>query len=122
MLPISALSLIHICGGLQDGYSYEVEFDPERVARRGVIVVMVAYRLGLFGFLAHPEITARTPEGEVISNFGMQDQSMAIHWVYDNIRAFGGDPDNIVICGQSAGARSVQAQICTPLNLSLIHI
>lgn len=101
-------------GGLQDGYSYEVEFDPERVARRGVIVVMVAYRLGLFGFLAHPEITARTPEGEVISNFGMQDQSMAIHWVYDNIRAFGGDPDNIVICGQSAGARSVQAQICTP--------
>ncbi|WP_321024313.1 carboxylesterase/lipase family protein [Eisenbergiella porci] len=107
-------------GGLQDGYSYEVEFDPERVARRGVIVVMVAYRLGLFGFLAHPEITARTPEGEVISNFGMQDQSMAIHWVYDNIRAFGGDPDNIVICGQSAGVRSVQAQICTPLNDGLI--
>ena len=107
-------------GGLQDGYSYEVEFDPERVARRGVIVVMVAYRLGLFGFLAHPEITARTLEGEVISNFGMQDQSMAIHWVYDNIRAFGGDPDNIVICGQSAGARSVQAQICTPLNDGLI--
>ena len=107
-------------GGLQDGYSYEVEFDPERVARRGVIVVMVAYRLGLFGFLAHPEITARTPEGEVISNFGMQDQSMAIHWVYDNIRAFGGDPDNIVICGQSAGTRSVQAQICTPLNDGLI--
>ena len=107
-------------GGLQDGYSYEVEFDPERVARRGVIVVMVAYRLGLFGFLAHPEITARTPEGEVVSNFGMQDQSMAIHWVYDNIRAFGGDPDNIVICGQSAGARSVQAQICTPLNDGLI--
>ena len=107
-------------GGLQDGYSYEVEFHPERVARRGVIVVMVAYRLGLFGFLAHPEITARTPEGEVISNFGMQDQSMAIHWVYDNIRAFGGDPDNIVICGQSAGARSVQAQICTPLNDGLI--
>ena len=107
-------------GGLQDGYSYEVEFDPERVARRGVIVVMVAYRLGLFGFLAHPEITARTPEGEVISNFGMHDQSMAIHCVYDNMRAFGWDPDNIVICGQSAGARSVQAQICTPLNDGLI--
>lgn len=59
-------------GGLQDGYSYEVEFDPERVARRGVIVVMVSYRLGLFGFLAHPEITAQTPEGEVVSNFGMR--------------------------------------------------
>ena len=107
-------------GGLQDGYSYEVEFDPERVARRGVIVVMVAYRLGLFGFLAHPEITARTPAGEVISNFGMQDQSMAIHWVHENIEAFGGDPERIVICGQSAGARSVQAQICTSLNGNII--
>ena len=91
-------------GGLQDGYSYEVEFDPERVARRGVIVVMIGYRLGLFGFLAHPEITARTPEGEVISNFGFQDQSLALHWVHENIRAFGGNPDRIVICGQSAGA------------------
>ncbi|MCM1026696.1 MAG: carboxylesterase family protein [Roseburia sp.] len=107
-------------GGLQDGYSYEVEFDPERVARRGVIVVMVSYRLGLFGFLAHPEITAQTPEGGVVSNFGMQDQSLAIHWVYDNIRAFGGDPERIVICGQSAGARSVQAQICTAMNGGII--
>lgn len=107
-------------GGLQDGYSYEVEFDPERVARRGVIVVMVSYRLGLFGFLAHPEITAQTPEGEVVSNFGMQDQSMAIHWVHDNISNFGGDPDSIVICGQSAGARSVQAQICSTMNDGLI--
>ena len=61
-------------GGLQDGYSYEVEFDPERVARRGVIVVMIGYRLGLFGFLAHPEITARTPEGEVISNFDLRTE------------------------------------------------
>ena len=107
-------------GGLQDGYSYEVEFDPERVARRGVIVVMVGYRLGLFGFLAHPQLTKETPEGEVISNFGMQDQSMAIHWVYDNIRAFGGDPERIVICGQSAGSRSVQAQICSTMNDGII--
>lgn len=107
-------------GGLQDGYSYEVEFDPERVARRGVIVVMIGYRLGLFGFLAHPEITARTPEKEVISNFGFQDQSLALHWVYDNIGAFGGDPSRIVICGQSAGAGSVQAQLCTPLNEGII--
>ena len=107
-------------GGLQDGYSYEVEFDPERVARRGVIVVMVGYRLGLFGFLAHPEITAQTEEGGVVSNFGMQDQSMALHWVYDNIRAFGGDPERIVICGQSAGARSVQAQICSSMNGEII--
>ena len=107
-------------GGLQDGYNYEIEFDPERVARRGVIVVMIAYRLGLFGFLAHPEITARTPEGEVISNFGFQDQALAIRWVHENIAAFGGDPDRVVICGQSAGAGSVQAQICAKQNAGLI--
>ncbi len=107
-------------GGLQDGYNYEVEFDGERLARRGVIVVMVAYRLGLFGFLAHPEITKETPEGEVISNFGLQDQSAAIHWIYRNIRAFGGDPSRITICGQSAGSSSVQAQLCSPMNKGLI--
>lgn len=107
-------------GGLQDGYSYEVEFDPERVARHGVVVVMVSYRLGLFGFLAHPEITAQTPPDGVVSNFGMQDQSFALHWIYDNIRAFGGNPEQIVICGQSAGSRSVQAQICSAMNGDII--
>ena len=107
-------------GGLQDGYSYEIEFDPERVARRGVIVVMIGYRLGLFGFLAHPEITARTPENEVISNFGFQDQSLALHWVHENITAFGGNPERIVICGQSAGAGSVQAQLLSPYNEGII--
>jgi len=107
-------------GGLQDGYNYEVEFDGERVARRGVIVVMISYRLGLFGFLAHPEITAETPRGEVVSNFGMQDQSLALHWVSKNIKSFGGDPGRIVICGQSAGAGSVQAQLCSPKNEGLI--
>ena len=107
-------------GGLQDGYNYEVEFDGERVARRGVIVVMISYRLGLFGFLAHPEITAETGENEVISNFGMQDQSMALHWIARNIENFGGDPYKIVICGQSAGAGSVQTQLCSPMNRGII--
>lgn len=107
-------------GGLQDGYNYEVEFDGERLARRGVIVVMIGYRLGLFGFLAHPEITAETPAGEPISNFGMLDQSLALHWVHDNIAAFGGDPSRIVICGQSAGAGSVQTQLCSKYNEGII--
>jgi len=107
-------------GGLQDGYNYEVEFDGERVARRGVIVVMISYRLGVFGFLAHPEITAETKEDEVISNFGMQDQSLALHWVYENIKNFGGDPNRIIICGQSAGAGSVQSQLCSPMNEGII--
>ncbi len=107
-------------GGYQDGYNYEIEFDGERVARRGVIVVMVGYRLGLFGFLAHPELTAETPEDEIVSNFGMQDQSMAIHWIYENIKAFGGDPSRITICGQSAGAGSVQNQMCSSYNDGII--
>ncbi len=107
-------------GGYQDGYSYEVEFDGERIARRGVIVVMVSYRLGLFGFLAHPELTAETPEGAAVSNFGLQDQSAAIHWIYENIVHFGGDPGRITICGQSAGAGSVQYQVCSPYNEGLI--
>jgi len=107
-------------GGYQDGYNYEIEFDGERVARRGVIVVMVGYRLGLFGFLAHPEITAETPEGAIVSNFGMQDQSLAIHWIYENIKNFGGDPSRITICGQSAGAGSVQNQMTSPCNDGII--
>lgn len=135
-LPV--LCYIH-GGGLQDGYNYEVEFDGERVARRGVIVVMIGYRLGLFGFLAHPELTREAERGDYpflsdcaphaagrpgkaaiigtpATNFGFMDQCMALHWVKQNIAAFGGDPDRIVISGQSAGAGSVQAQICSPYN------
>ena len=82
--------------------------------------MMVGYRLGLFGFLAHPELTAETPEGEIVSNFGMQDQSLAIHWIYENIKAFGGDPSRITICGQSAGAGSVQNQMCSSYNDGII--
>ncbi len=107
-------------GGYQDGYPYEVEFDGERVARRGVIVVMIGYRLGLFGFLAHPEITSETRDDEIVSNFGLQDQSAAIHWVYNNIKAFGGDPSRITVCGQSAGASSIQIQIASPYNEGII--
>ena len=107
-------------GGLTDGYSYEVEFDPERMARHGMITVMIGYRLGPFGFLAHPELTAELAGKEPVSNFGFLDQSMALHWVKENIAAFGGDPERITICGQSAGASGVQAQICSPLNEGLI--
>jgi len=66
------------------------------------------------------ESTAETGENEVISNFGMQDQSMALHWIARNIENFGGDPYKIVICGQSAGAGSVQTQLCSPMNRGII--
>lgn len=99
-------------GGLQVGYTSEMEFDGERIARRGVVVVTVNYRLNVFGFLCHPEITAKSPEAP--ANFGHLDQQAGIHWVKHNIAAFGGDPDNITIGGQSAGGGSVLSQLVSP--------
>ena len=82
-----------------------MEFDGERIARRGIVVVTMNYRLNMFGFLCHPEITAENPDEP--ANFGLLDQRLAMEWVKDNIQAFGGDPDNITIGGQSAGGGSV---------------
>lgn len=84
-------------GALQWGYPAEMEFDGERLARRGVVVVTVNYRINCFGFLTHPEITAEAPEKP--GNFGNLDQQAGLKWVIRNIEAFGGDPDNITIAG-----------------------
>lgn len=99
-------------GGLQEGYPYEMEFDGERIASRGVILVSIGYRLNAFGLLAHPEITKENPDGP--TNFALQDQAFGIAWVKRNIANFGGDPENITIFGQSAGGFSVVAQMCSP--------
>ncbi|MBP3655083.1 MAG: carboxylesterase/lipase family protein [Clostridia bacterium] len=104
-------------GGLQVGNTTEMEFDGERIARRGVVVVTVGYRLNAFGFLCHPEITAEAPEAP--ANFGFLDQQYATRWVKRNIEAFGGDPENITIGGQSAGGMSVCAQMTHPANEGL---
>ena len=101
-------------GGLQWGYPAEMEFDGERIARRGVIVVTVNYRINVFGFLTHPEITKESPDAP--ANFGHLDQQAGLRWVIRNIEAFGGDPQNITIGGQSAGAGSVMTQITSPTN------
>ena len=106
-------------GGLQEGNTAEMEFDGERLARRGVVVVTVNYRLNAFGFLAHPEITAAQPEAP--ANFGYLDQRFGTMWVKRNIAAFGGDPDNITIGGQSSGGGSVMAQVASPLNRGLFQ-
>ncbi len=106
-------------GGLQEGYPSEMEFDGERVARRGIVVVTVNYRLNAFGFLCHPEITAENPEFP--ANFGWLDQRFATMWVKRNIGAFGGDSENITIGGQSAGGGSCMAQVCSPLNRGLFQ-
>lgn len=106
-------------GGLQWGYPSEMEFDGERIARRGVVVVSVNYRLNVFGFLAHPDITAEAPEAP--ANFGNLDQQAGLRWTYENISAFGGDPEKITIAGQSAGGGSVFSQLACPQNKPYIH-
>ena len=106
-------------GGLQVGNTTEMEFDGERIARRGIVVVTVGYRLNCFGFLCHPEITAQQPEAP--ANFGFLDQQFATRWVKRNIAAFGGDPENITIGGQSAGGMSVCAQMTSPQNKGLFQ-
>ena len=106
-------------GGLQVGNTQEMEFDGERIARRGIVVVTINYRLNAFGFLCHPEITAEAPEAP--ANFGFLDQQFATRWVKRNIAAFGGDPENITIGGQSAGGMSVCAQMTSPQNHGLFQ-
>lgn len=107
-------------GGYQSGFSYEMEFDGEKIARQGVIMVTCGYRLGVLGFFAHKDLTDEEPIASQ-GNFGVMDQTTAIQWVYDNITSFGGDPSRITICGQSAGAGSVQAQLTTPKTKGLLH-
>lgn len=106
-------------GALQWGYTAEMEFDGERIARRGVVVVSVNYRLAAMGFLAHPEITAQQPDAP--GNFGNLDQQAGLRWVKRNIAAFGGDPENITIAGQSAGGFSVMSQLACADNFGYIQ-
>ncbi|RIX59200.1 carboxylesterase [Paenibacillus nanensis] len=106
-------------GGLQVGHTAEMEFDGERIARRGIVVVTINYRLNAFGFLCHPEITAEAPEAP--ANFGHLDQQAATRWVKRNIEAFGGDPNQITIGGQSAGGGSVMSQLVSPQNEGLFQ-
>ena len=98
-------------GAFQNGYGNEVTMDGDGWAARGVILVTINYRLGIFGFLSHPELTAEQGQS---GNYGLMDQIAALKWVKDNIRAFGGDPSNITVFGQSAGAMSVKNLLISP--------
>ena len=99
-------------GGFMNGFGSELEFDGEAYAKRGIVLITVNYRLGMFGYFAHPELTKRDGHS---GNYGMLDQIAAVDWVRENIAAFGGDPDQITIFGQSAGGMSVRALISSPL-------
>lgn len=107
-------------GALQNGFGHEIEFDGDAYARKGVVLVTLNYRLGMCGFLAHPLLTAENG-GKGSGNYGLFDQLAALKWVKRNITVFGGDPDNVTVFGQSAGAASVQALISSPLAKGYIQ-
>jgi para-nitrobenzyl esterase len=100
-------------GALVGGASREETYDGAHLAERGIVVVSINYRLGVLGWLAHPELSKESPLG-VSGNYGLLDQIEGLHWVKQNIRAFGGDPSNVTIAGESAGALSVMYLIAAP--------
>lgn len=97
-------------GGFMGGTGHEVEFRTDAYAKEGVILVTINYRLGALGFFAHKWLE---DDMKAIGNFGILDQIAALDWVKENIESFGGDPSNITICGQSAGAMSVETLLCS---------
>lgn len=101
-------------GAFTGGWGHEIEFDGDAWAKRDVILVTINYRLGLYGFFCHPLLSEEDENG-ISGNYGLYDQAAAIKWVYENIAQFGGNPDNITIFGQSAGAMSVKYQVSSPL-------
>jgi para-nitrobenzyl esterase len=100
-------------GSLVTGSSSEAMYDGTRLAERGVVVVSINYRLGILGYLAHPELSAESPD-KVAGNYGLLDQIEALRWIKRNIEAFGGDPSNVTIAGESAGALSVMYLMAAP--------
>jgi para-nitrobenzyl esterase len=117
MLPV--MVWIH-GGGFFSGAGDEKRHDGSALASKGVVLVHLNYRLGVMGFLAHPELTAESPYG-ASGNYGLMDQVAALEWVRNNIRAFGGDPGNVTIFGESAGSFAVSALMVSPLAEGLFH-
>jgi para-nitrobenzyl esterase len=108
-------------GAFASGYAYEKQFlGGEEWAKHGVILVTINYRINIFGFLAHPDLSSENPKG-VSGNYGILDQIAALKWIKNNIEQFGGDPNNITILGQSAGAMSVQSLVSSPLSKDLMQ-
>src|ERR1051326_1468189 len=100
-------------GGNYAGTASGSNFDGESLARHGVVVVTVNYRLTVFGFFAHPELTKESPH-HASGNYGLMDQIAALKWVRDNVSKLGGDPQNVTVFGQSAGAVDVNVLMASP--------
>ena len=113
--------LVYVHGGsLQTGQPWYQDYRGESLAQEGVIVVNMGYRLGVFGYLALEELAEESPNG-TSGNYGLLDQIQALRWVRDNIAFFGGDPDNVTLAGESAGAASVSAICASPLAKGLFE-
>ncbi len=111
--------VVYVHGGsLKTGQPWYEDYSGEGLAREGVIVVNMGYRLGVFGFFADSELAAESSHGTT-GNYGLLDQIKALRWVQDNIEAFGGDPDNVTLAGESAGSASVSALCVSPLAKGL---
>lgn len=106
-------------GGFVAGDGSEPRYDGAAMAKKGIVVITVNYRLGLFGFFAHPELSKEAPY-QASGNYGLLDQAFALKWVNKNIASFGGDPKKVTIAGESAGSISVSAQMVSPLSKNLI--
>ncbi len=104
-------------GGFEFGSSMEPNTDGARFAEKGVVLVSLNYRLGVFGFLAHPELDREGPSGD----YGLQDQLAALRWVRANIANFGGDPDNVTLFGESAGSHAIGILMASPLSKGLFQ-
>ena len=106
-------------GGFVAGDGSEPRYDGASMAKKGIVVVTVNYRLNIFGFFAHPELSKEAPY-KASGNYGLLDQHAGLKWVQKNIAAFGGDPKKVTIAGESAGSISVSAQMASPLSKNLI--
>ncbi len=107
-------------GGFTQGSGHQPGYDGTQLAKRGVVLVTINYRLGALGFMTHPALSAESPHGSS-GNYAILDQIAALEWVRENISNFGGDPDNVTIFGESAGGTSVYLLTATPFSKGLFH-
>jgi len=118
--PLPVMVWIHGGANVAGAGGFDPLYDGRALISHGVVLVVVEYRLGLFGFFSHPELTRESPH-HASGNYGVMDQAAALKWVRDNIAVFGGDPGNVTVFGQSAGSMDVLALMASPLGRGLFQ-